>query len=182
MPWATELVLEEIRRIREEAVTPEELDTIKNSLVQTFPSSFASKAQSMAIFASDEYTRRDPAYWATYRDRIQAVTAADVQRVARTHLVPEKMVVLVVGDQAEIDLGDPKHPVTLASLAPGGKVHAAAARPDDDEAAAAEPARMRPANARRAAQRGALRYCAGPSGRRRRSPSAPAGCCSSPCR
>jgi zinc protease len=122
VPYATELVLQEIRRMREATVTAEELETIKNSLVQTFPSSFASKAQAMGIFASDEYTGRDPAYWATYRDRIQAVTAADVQRVARTYLVPEKLVVLVVGDQKEIDLGDPKHPVTLASLAPGGKV------------------------------------------------------------
>ena len=122
VPYATSLVLEEIRKIREGAVTAEELDTIKNSLVQTFPSSFASKAQSMAIFASDEYTQRDPAYWTTYRDRIRAVTAADVQRVAREHLVPEKMIVLVVGKQAEIDLGDEKHPVTLAQLAPGGKV------------------------------------------------------------
>jgi len=122
VPYATSLVLEEIRKIREGTVTPEELDTIKNSLVQTFPSSFASKAQSMAIFASDEYTKRDPAYWMTYRDRIRAVTAADVQRVAREHLVPEKMILLVVGKQAEIDLGDEKHPVTLAQLAPGGKV------------------------------------------------------------
>jgi predicted Zn-dependent peptidase len=122
VPYATSLVLEEIRKIREAPVTPEELDTIKNNIVQTFPSSFASKAQSMAIFASDEYTRRDPAWWATYRDRIQAVTAADVQRVAREHLVPEKMIVLVVGNQAEIDRGDEKHKVTLAQLAPGGKV------------------------------------------------------------
>ena len=124
VPYATSLVMEEIRKIREGTVTAEELDTIKNSLVQTFPSSFASKAQSMAIFASDDYTRRDPSYWATYRDRIQAVTAADVQRVAREHLVPEKMVVLVVGKQAEIDLGDEKHEATLAQLAPGGKVAA----------------------------------------------------------
>jgi zinc protease len=122
VPWATELVLNEIRRIRDEGVTAEELTTIKNSLVQTFPSSFASKAQAMGIFASDEYTRRDPSYWATYRQKIEAVTAADVQRVARTHLVPEKMVVLVVGDQKQIDLGDPKHPAALASVAPGGKV------------------------------------------------------------
>jgi len=122
VPYATSLVLEEIRKIREGGVTAEELATIQNSLIQTFPSSFASKAQSMAIFASDEYTRRDPSYWASYRDRIRAVTAADVQRVAREHLVPEKMIVLVVGKQAEIDLGDEKHPVTLASLAPGGKV------------------------------------------------------------
>ncbi|HYN01355.1 MAG TPA: pitrilysin family protein [Vicinamibacteria bacterium] len=122
VPYATSLVLGEIRKIREGTVTADELETIKNNLVQTFPSSFASKAQSMAIFASDEYTKRDPAYWATYRDRIQAVTAADVQRVAREHLVPEKMILLVVGRQAEIDLGDEKHPVTLAALAPGGKV------------------------------------------------------------
>jgi zinc protease len=122
VPYAASLVLGEIRKIREGGVTAEELATIQNSLVQTFPSSFASKAQSMAIFASDEYTKRDPSYWATYRDRIRAVTAADVQRVAREHLVPEKMIVLVVGKQAEIDLGDEKHPVTLASLAPGGKI------------------------------------------------------------
>jgi predicted Zn-dependent peptidase len=122
VPWAAELVLQEVQRIRDEPVTAEELDTIKNSLIQTFPSSFASKAQSMAVFASDEYTKRDPAYWTTYRDRIRAVTAADVQRVARAHLVPEKLILLVVGDQAEIDKGDPKHPVTLAALAPGGRV------------------------------------------------------------
>lgn len=122
VPYATSLVVDEIRKIRETAVTAEELDTVKSSLIQTFPSSFASKAQAMAIFASDEYTKRDPSYWRTYRDRIRAVTAADVQRVAREHLVPEKMIVLVVGNRAEIDLGDEKHPVTLAGLAPGGKV------------------------------------------------------------
>ncbi len=122
VPYAMSLVMEEIRKIREEPVTAEELDTIKSSIVQTFPSGFASKAQSMGIFAADEYTKRDPSYWATYRDRIRAVTAADVQRVARAHLVPGKMMLLVVGKQSEIDLGDEKHPVTLAALAPGGKV------------------------------------------------------------
>jgi zinc protease len=122
VPYATSLVMDEIRKIQEGGVTAEELDTIKNSLIQSFPSSFGSKAQSMAIFASDEYTKRDPSYWRTYRDRIRAVTAADVQRVAREHLVPEKMIVLVVGKQAEIDLGDEKHDVTLARLAPGGRV------------------------------------------------------------
>jgi predicted Zn-dependent peptidase len=119
--YATKLVLEEVARIREAPVTEEELDTIKRSLVETFPSSFASTAQAMGIFASDEYTRRDPAYWTTYRDRIRAVTAADVQRVARQHLVPERLVLLVVGDHKEIDLGDDRRPVSLASLAPGGR-------------------------------------------------------------
>ncbi len=38
VPYATSLVLDEIRKIRESTVTPEELDTIKNNIVQTFPS------------------------------------------------------------------------------------------------------------------------------------------------
>ncbi len=120
--YATQLVEDEIKKMREAPVTAEELETIKSSLIQTFPSNFASKAQAMGIFASDEYTRRDPTYWAAYRERIGAVTGTDVQRVARTWLVPEKMIMLVVGDQKEIDLGDPKHDVKLTALAPGGKV------------------------------------------------------------
>lgn len=120
--WATELVLQEIRKIRDEGVTEAELDTMKSSLIESFPSSFNSKARSMAIFASDEYTGRDPDYWRTYRDRIGAVDTADVQRVAWTHLLPEKMILLVVGSLADIDRGNEKHPVKLEELAPGGKV------------------------------------------------------------
>ena len=121
-PWPAppQLVLEEIRKIREGAVTDEELDTVKRNLIETFPSNFESKGQAMAIFAADEYTRRDPSYWQTYRDRIRAVTAADVQRVARQHLAPDKLVILVVGNQKEIDLGDDKTRQTLAELAAGG--------------------------------------------------------------
>ncbi len=119
---ATELVFDEIRRIRDSLVSDEELDTIKRSLIETFPSNFASAAQVVGTFAGDEYTRREPGFWSSYRDRIRAVTKQDVQRVARLHLVPEKMIVLVVGDQKEIDLGDPKQPVRLDALAPGGKV------------------------------------------------------------
>ena len=119
---ATQLVLEEIRRIREAPVSEEELDTVKRNLVETFPSNFESKAQAMAIFAADEYTRRDPAFWTTYRDRIRGVTAADVQRVAARHLAPDKLVILVVGNQKEIDLGDDKVRAKMAELAAGGHV------------------------------------------------------------
>jgi len=120
--YAAELVFGEIKKMREGSVSEEELTTIKNSLIQTFPSNWGSKGQVMGIFASDEFTHRDPNFWTSYRDRIQSITAAEVQRVARTYLVPEKMTILVVGDQKEIDVGDEKHPVKLPSLAPGGNV------------------------------------------------------------
>jgi zinc protease len=120
--YATQLVFQEIKKIREQPVSAEELDTIKRNLIETFPSTFNSKAQTVGIFAADEYTRRDPNFWQTYRERINAVTAADVQRVAQKYLVPDKMVVLVVGDQKEIDLGDGKHQTSLEALAEGRKV------------------------------------------------------------
>jgi zinc protease len=116
--YALQLVLEEIRKIREGRVTDEELDTIKKNLIETLPSSFASKAQTVAVFAADEFTARDPSFWTRYRERIAAVTAADVQRVAQKDLDPSKLVVLVVGNQKEIDLGDSKHVVKLEELAP----------------------------------------------------------------
>jgi len=119
--YALQLVFEEIRKIRETPVTEEELVTIKNNIIQTFPSNFESKAQQAGTFAADEYTRRDPLYWSTYRDKIQAVTAADVQRVAKQYLVPEKMITLVVGNQLEISKGDGKHDITIEKLA-GGKL------------------------------------------------------------
>ena len=117
--YATQLVLQEIEKLRETPITGDELKTIKDNLIATFPGQFASKAQTAGIFASDEYTKRDPAFWQTYRDRIAAVTAADVQRVAREHLVPGKMIVLVVGDQKEIAVGDGKHDVKLEALFSG---------------------------------------------------------------
>jgi predicted Zn-dependent peptidase len=117
--YAAQIVESEIRKLREAEIAPEELVTIQKSLIETFPSTFASQAKTVAVFASDEYTKRDPGYWTSYRARIQAVSAADVLRVAREYLVPEKLVVLVVGHQADIDKGDPQHPVPLASLSSG---------------------------------------------------------------
>ncbi len=119
--YATRLVLDEIRRIREQPVSAEELDTIKKNLIETFPSTFASLARTMTVFAADEFSGREPGYWSRYRQNITAVSAADVQRVAREHLVPERLILLVVGDQKEIAQGDPAHPVKLEDLA-GGKV------------------------------------------------------------
>lgn len=117
--YALQLVYQEIQKMRDTLVTAEELDTIKNNLIQTFPSNFESKAQQAGTFAADEYSKRDPTFWSTYRDKIQAVTAADVQRVAKQYLVPEKMITLVVGNLAEIAKGDGKHDITLEKLAKG---------------------------------------------------------------
>ena len=44
-------------------------------------------------------------YYAEYVTRIQAVTAADVQKAAATYIQPGKFAVVVVGDQKTIEPG-----------------------------------------------------------------------------
>lgn len=95
---AVQIVLEEVERIRKEPVSEEELQTVKNSAIEVFPRQFASATATANLFASDELTGRDPGYWKSYRDRIRAVTAADVQRVAQKYLQPDRIVILAVGN------------------------------------------------------------------------------------
>ncbi|MBT8483981.1 MAG: insulinase family protein [Phycisphaerales bacterium] len=103
---ATKIIFEEFDRIRSEPVSDEELALAKNSFIEGFPQRFSSKEAVLGTFVNDELTDRDPEYWHTFRDRIRRVTKRDVQRVARTHLDPAAMMILVVGDWGEIYGGD----------------------------------------------------------------------------
>jgi zinc protease len=103
---AAKIIRDEIEQIREEPVSEQELETAKRSLVETFPRYFESRPQMLSVFVNDEWTERPLDHWQTYRQRVEAVTAEDVQRVAREHLDPEKMAILVVGDWSEIAPGD----------------------------------------------------------------------------
>ena len=62
---------------------------------------------------------KDPDYFTRYAARIGAVTAQDVQRVAKRLLDPSQMAFLMVGNAQEMMLPDGKHDVTLAKLAGG---------------------------------------------------------------
>ena len=118
---ATAIVLEEIARMRTELVEDEELRNSIGYFVETFSRSFSSAAATAGLFAGDEFTGRDPAYLATYRDNIASVTAADVLDVAKRYLDPDKLVIFAVGNLEAILAGDPERPeFSLEALSPGG--------------------------------------------------------------
>lgn len=103
---AAKIVLEEIERIRSETVTDEELSVAKNALIEAFPQRFASKSTMLGVFVNDELTGRDPDYWRTWRDQVDAIDAATVLRVAQEHLDPDGLAMLVIGKWDEIAPGD----------------------------------------------------------------------------
>jgi hypothetical protein len=75
----------------------------------------------LQTFINDEFTDRPKDWWQTYRDRVRAVTAADVQRVAEEHLHPGKVAILVVGDWDAIYPGDIDGRASMADFY-GGQV------------------------------------------------------------
>lgn len=107
---ATAIVLEEIEKIRTQKVTPEELETAINYAIEVFPRYFATAAAIAGTFANGEHTHRKPDFWETYRDRTRAVTADDVLRVAKKYLMPEKLVILAVGNVEDMLRGNPDNP------------------------------------------------------------------------
>ncbi len=103
---AIKLIDDEFNRMRNEPVTSQELETAKNSFIETFPQNFQSKDGMLRLFVSDEWTKRPADYWTTFRQKVNAVTPEDIQRVAKAHLDPSKMAILVVGNWEPIYQGN----------------------------------------------------------------------------
>lgn len=118
---ATKIVFDEIAKLRDELVTPDELETAKRGIIETFPRQFESKPQMLRVFVNDEWTKRPADYWRTFRRKVDAVTAEDLRRVARKHLDPARMALLVVGDWDEIAKGDVDKRATMDGFF-GGRV------------------------------------------------------------
>jgi hypothetical protein len=94
--------MNELNGIRNAMVTDAELAAAKASIVGSFARSLESP-QTVAAFAQNiiEYNLPED-YYATYLQKVNAVTKADIMRVAKQYVRPDKAYVLVVGKASEI--------------------------------------------------------------------------------
>ncbi len=116
--YGIRLALAEMERIKREPVSEDELKVTKGSIIDGLPDTFGTKAVVAQVFLGMELTGTPDDYYQTYRDRINAVTAADVQRVAQKYLSSEKAAILVVGGKpADLEAGDKEHPGKLSEVA-----------------------------------------------------------------
>ena len=92
----------EIRRIRDEKVPAKELEDSKRSIVAGFALSLEQPSRVLNFAITRKLYGLPSDYWDTYTTKIMAVTAEDVQRVARKYLNPDALQVVAVGDATKI--------------------------------------------------------------------------------
>jgi zinc protease len=112
------LMREQMEALREEPVSEEELALARESLVNSFVFGFTDSHEVISQLLRLDFYGYPPGYLETYREKVAAVTAPDVQRAARERLHPERQAVVVVGEAAALDaaaaaLGLPATPFPL---------------------------------------------------------------------
>jgi zinc protease len=95
-------MLSQFRRIREEPVTQEELDAAKNYLVGSFPLRFETASATAGQLATVRLLGLPIESLQQFTQKVAAVTPAEVQRVARQYLHPDRATIVVVGDATQV--------------------------------------------------------------------------------
>jgi zinc protease len=101
---AIDAALAEIRRIRDQPVSAQELSDAKAYLTGSFPLRLDTSAKVVGMLASIEQNGLGLDYVERYPVLINAVTAADVQRVAQKYLDPDKYALAMVADLTKAKL------------------------------------------------------------------------------
>ena len=102
---AIQAALSEVNRIRTTEVTDQELDTAKQSVLNSFVFFFDSPSKTLNRLMTYEYYGYPKDFIFQYQKGVQATTKADVLRVAKQYLKPEEIATVAVGKPA--DFGKP---------------------------------------------------------------------------
>ena len=94
--------LAEIDGMRREEVPSDELSLATSYLEGVFPIRYETTSAIAAALANVVTFGLPEDFYDTYRDKIRAVTPHDVLMAARTHVHPEQLQAVVVGDLAVI--------------------------------------------------------------------------------
>ena len=111
--------------------TAAELAFAKDRIIKGFPGRFETTAGVAGALAELVTYKLPVDYFATYQARIEAVDQAEVDRVAKAHLDPARMTILVVGDRSKVEptLKDLPFAGSITVLDPEGNPVAAPAPP-----------------------------------------------------
>ncbi len=93
------LIKEILEQVKKEGISVEELEWAKSSIINNFIFEFTSPFQIVDKRVAIAYNKLPKEFLETYRERIMAITVDDVNRVAADYLHPDRMVLVVVGNE-----------------------------------------------------------------------------------
>ena len=99
---AIRAMLGEFQRMRDTPVSDDDLRNAKNYLTGLFSLSLATQGGIADELLTMKLAGLGADYLKNYRDRIEAVTAADVQRVAQKYVHADDATIVIVGDAARL--------------------------------------------------------------------------------
>ena len=99
-------IMKELKKFLEKGVTATELAEAKAYLTGSFPMRMDTNAKMVKLLSAIEFYGLGLDYPEKYPQLINQVTEGEILRAARQYLQPEKFLLVVVGDQKEIQLKD----------------------------------------------------------------------------
>jgi zinc protease len=97
-------VFKEVLRMAQRPMTADELQRAKDSMAYSLPGAFESSANAVNNFSNVFTYDLGLDYYSKYAAQVNAVTIEQTTAVARKYLVPDKMVVIAVGDRSKIEM------------------------------------------------------------------------------
>lgn len=112
-------MLTEIGDLKTKPFTEDELKRAKDQVLNSFIFNYDTREKVLAAAARLEFYGYPADFLTKYRESVERVTTADLDRVAKKYIDPSKLAVLVVGNQQEfgtpltaLGMGAP-HPIDI---------------------------------------------------------------------
>jgi predicted Zn-dependent peptidase len=93
--------MNEFKRIRDEKVSATELENAKRAIIGNFALQLENPAGRLNNIITQKTYGLPANYWDTYPQKVNAITAADVQRVAQKYVDINHMQIVAVGDASK---------------------------------------------------------------------------------
>jgi zinc protease len=94
--------LYELNRIRDDAVSDDEINNAKSYLTGVFPIRIETQDGLIDQIVNIQMFDLPDDYLKTYRENVNDVTVEDIQRVAQQYVTPDRAAIVIVGDAAEV--------------------------------------------------------------------------------
>jgi zinc protease len=101
-PAITEM-FNEVRKMKDTPVSPEELALGKDSLMLSLPGRFETSAEAAGSFATLFVYNLGLDYYSKYVSRVTGIDVSAAHAAATKHLAPDQLIVVAVGDRQKIE-------------------------------------------------------------------------------